>query len=46
MNILVLGSGGREHCLIWKISQSREVKNIFAIPGNAGIARIAQCADI
>ena len=46
MNILVLGSGGREHCLIWKISQSREVKNIFAIPGNAGIAQIAQCADI
>ncbi|MEI7615801.1 MAG: phosphoribosylamine--glycine ligase [Actinomycetota bacterium] len=46
MNILVLGSGAREHCLVWKISQSKEVDKIFAIPGNAGIAQIAKCENI
>jgi phosphoribosylamine---glycine ligase len=46
MNILVIGSGSREHCLVWKISQSEGVDKIFAIPGNAGIAQIAQCEDI
>ncbi|MHB1254594.1 MAG: phosphoribosylamine--glycine ligase, partial [Candidatus Humimicrobiaceae bacterium] len=46
MNILVIGSGGREHCLVWKISQSKEASKIFAIPGNAGIAQIAQCKNI
>jgi phosphoribosylamine--glycine ligase len=46
MNVLVIGSGGREHCLVWKISQSKEVDKIFAIPGNAGIAQIAQCKNI
>ncbi|MHB1275064.1 MAG: phosphoribosylamine--glycine ligase [Candidatus Humimicrobiaceae bacterium] len=46
MNILVIGSGGREHCLVWKISQSKEAGKIFAIPGNAGIAQIAQCVNI
>lgn len=46
MNILVIGSGGREHCLVWKISQSKEAGKIFAIPGNAGIAQIAQCKNI
>jgi len=46
MNILVLGNGAREHCLVWKISQSKEVDKIFAIPGNAGIAQIAKCENI
>src|SRR5450830_1581608 len=46
MNILVIGSGAREHCLVWKISQSKEDDKIFAIPGNAGIAQIAQCENI
>ena len=46
MKILVIGSGAREHCLVWKISQSREADKIFAIPGNAGIAQIAQCENI
>ena len=46
MNILIIGNGGREHCFAWKISQSKQVKKIFAIPGNAGIAQIAHCEDI
>jgi phosphoribosylamine--glycine ligase len=46
MNILILGSGGREHCLAWKVSQNRKVKKIFVAPGNAGIAGIANCVDI
>lgn len=41
MNILVIGSGGREHALVWKLKQSPKVKNIFAMPGNAGTAEIA-----
>ncbi|MBI4970305.1 MAG: phosphoribosylamine--glycine ligase [Candidatus Omnitrophica bacterium] len=43
MNILVIGSGGREHALVWKIKQSPLVKKIYAIPGNVGIAQIAEC---
>ncbi len=46
MNILIIGGGGREHCLAWKISQSPGVKKIYAAPGNAGISEIAECADI
>jgi len=46
LNILVIGSGGREHCLVWKISKSPLVDKIYAIPGNAGIARIAECVKI
>ncbi|TYT75272.1 phosphoribosylamine--glycine ligase [Desulfobotulus mexicanus] len=46
MNILVIGSGGREHALVWKISQSPRVKKIFCAPGNPGIAAMAQCVDI
>ncbi|MCX6346689.1 MAG: phosphoribosylamine--glycine ligase [Actinobacteria bacterium] len=46
MKILVIGSGAREHCLVWKISQSKEADKIFAIPGNAGIAQVAQCENI
>lgn len=43
MNILVIGSGGREHALIWKIAQSPLVRKIYAIPGNPGIADLAEC---
>lgn len=42
MNILVLGSGGREHTFVWKISQSKNVGKIYAAPGNAGTSQLAQ----
>ena len=43
MKILVVGGGGREHAIIKKISESREKTELFAIPGNGGIAKIAKC---
>ena len=46
MKVLVIGSGAREHALIWKIKQSPLVTKIFAAPGNAGIAEIAECISI
>lgn len=46
MKVLVIGSGGREHTLVWKIAQSPKVKHIFCAPGNAGISKIATCVDI
>lgn len=46
MKILIVGSGGREHALAWKISQSPLVKKIYCAPGNPGIAEIAECVDI
>ncbi|MDD5432686.1 MAG: phosphoribosylamine--glycine ligase [Candidatus Omnitrophica bacterium] len=46
MKILVIGSGGREHALVWKIAQSHLAKKIFCAPGNGGIAEIAECIDI
>ncbi len=46
MKILVIGSGGREHALVWKIRQSEHVKKIYCAPGNGGIAGIAECVDI
>jgi phosphoribosylamine--glycine ligase len=42
MNVLVIGSGGREHALAWKLSQSSRVKQIFIAPGNAGTAQIGR----
>jgi phosphoribosylamine--glycine ligase len=45
MKVLVVGSGGREHALVWKISQSPRVDKVFCAPGNAGIAKIAECLD-
>jgi len=46
MKVLVIGSGGREHTLVWKIKQSSLIKQIYAAPGNAGIAELAECVDI
>jgi len=46
MNILIIGNGGREHCLAWKISQSKLVDKLYAIPGNAGISQVAKCENL
>ncbi|MCQ0113099.1 phosphoribosylamine--glycine ligase [Zhouia amylolytica] len=46
MNILILGSGGREHTFTWKIAQSPKVGNLFVAPGNAGTAKIATNVNI
>lgn len=43
MKVLIIGSGGREHALAWKISQNPEVKKLYCIPGNGGIEQIAEC---
>ncbi len=43
MKVLVIGGGGREHALVWKIAQSPSVRKIFCAPGNAGIAQLAEC---
>ena len=46
MNILVIGGGGREHALCWKIRQSPLVEKVYCAPGNAGISKVAECVDI
>ena len=43
MQILLIGSGGREHALAWKLAQSGQVEKIFAAPGNPGIAAVEKC---
>lgn len=46
MKVLVIGSGGREHTIIWKLSQSPKVDKIYAAPGNGGISELAECVPI
>jgi phosphoribosylamine--glycine ligase len=46
MKILVIGSGGREHAIVWKLAQSPLAEKIYCAPGNAGIAEIAECVSI
>ncbi len=43
MNVLILGGGGREHALAWKLAQSSQIKSLTASPGNPGIAQLAHC---
>jgi phosphoribosylamine--glycine ligase len=46
MKVLVVGSGGREHALVWKLSQSPKVTKIYAAPGNAGRAGLGECVPV
>ncbi len=46
MKVLVIGNGGREHALVWKLSKSKKIKKIYAAPGNPGMAPIASCVNI
>ncbi|MCD8097919.1 MAG: phosphoribosylamine--glycine ligase [Lachnospiraceae bacterium] len=46
MKVLIVGSGGREHVIAWKVSKSPRVDKIYCAPGNAGIAQYAECMDI
>ncbi|MGQ9570079.1 MAG: phosphoribosylamine--glycine ligase [Thermodesulfovibrionales bacterium] len=46
MKVLVIGSEGKEHAIVWKLSQSRHVDMIYCCPGNAGITELAECIDV
>lgn len=46
MKILVVGGGGREHAICWKLSNEKNVEQIYCAPGNAGISNVAECVDI
>ena len=46
MKVLIIGSGGREHAIAWKVAQSRRVSKIYCAPGNAGISQLAECVPI
>src|SRR5947209_11015615 len=46
MKVLVVGGGGREHALAWKVAQSPRVTKLYCAPGNPGIARIAECVPL
>lgn len=46
MKVLIVGSGGREHAIAWKVAQSPKVDKIYCAPGNAGIEEYAECVNI
>ena len=45
MKVLVIGSGGREHAIVWKVSKNRHIDKIYCCPGNAGISELAECIN-
>src|SRR6266404_1000719 len=46
MKVLVIGSGGREHALVWKLRQSPRITKVFCAPGNGGISQEAECVSV
>ena len=46
MQVLVIGGGGREHTLVWKLAQSPSVDKVYAAPGNPGMKNLAECVDL
>ena len=46
MNVLIIGSGGREHALAWKVAQDKRVEKVFVAPGNAGTATEPKCENV
>ncbi|MDX1402651.1 MAG: phosphoribosylamine--glycine ligase N-terminal domain-containing protein, partial [Kiloniellales bacterium] len=46
MKVLIIGGGGREHALAWKLSQDPKITQIYAAPGNPGISELAECLPI
>ena len=46
MNVLIVGGGGREHAIVWALSKSEQVEQLYCAPGNGGIAALAQCVPL
>lgn len=46
VKVLVIGSGGREHAIIWKLAQSPKIDKLYCAPGNGGIAELAECVPV
>ena len=46
MKVLIIGSGGREHAIAWKVAKSPKVEKIYCAPGNGGISQVAECVPI
>ena len=46
MKVLVVGGGGREHAICWKLAQSDKITKLYCAPGNAGIAKVAECVNV
>jgi len=46
LKVMIIGSGGREHCIAWKVKQNKEVDRIFCVPGNGGMSEIGECVAL